>query len=651
MAKIPKRTSRLTPKKLKLSAALICKNEEAVIERCIRSFMDIVDEIIVCDTGSTDGTIEILKKLGVQLYHIEWRDDFAWARNQALSHCTGDWVLYLDADEYFEEGSAAKIRMVLDEAVQPNPNYPYRAISCKLTSIDPKTGVFHSDGMRLFCFKRTPETRFYRRVHEQVWENERTLPNLYLKDVFIKHTGYTIDTGNIMKGKLSRNDQLLLKAVEDGTADSTDYYYLLTKYLQSKEDPPLALHYARQMLAHIHDRPNVLTASLAHQRFLMMAEAMRQNDFPEDEVMAQLQEAAEQYPHHPDVYFALYNICMHFGHVREAVTHMHTALALQADYNDPNLINNFTGALPEAHMMLALHYLRTAEIPSVLDHLFETLRIYPLHATATTALLYAVRNQPEHEIVLMLDSFYQRTDEAHLQYLIKCLCLIRIPKLLLYYTKEWERQFHKEDASVLISYLSLGKYEAAAHLALENLSAHPENDPFWELGVAGVILGDLDALRGNYTALRPESEDAFAIIDAIALEPERPLPEVSESLIPHLCAILVEILLDLPQEQAFALIGNMVLSIGNQDEIIRPILKSFSQRWRPDLTEYLNQALAAQYPGHAHIKDWLHTAFMTALLQGAYQRAAQYSERAKHLGVHKREMDEYLGILAQSGGS
>lgn len=83
----------------KLSAIIITKNEERNIGRCIESIKDLVDEIIIVDSGSTDRTIEIARKYTDKIYFRQWTDDFAAQRNYALSKATGDWILSLDADE------------------------------------------------------------------------------------------------------------------------------------------------------------------------------------------------------------------------------------------------------------------------------------------------------------------------------------------------------------------------------------------------------------------------------------------------------------------------------------------------------------------------------------------------------------------------
>ena len=79
-----------------LTLSMIVKNEENYLGGCLESVKDIVDDIVIVDTGSTDKTIEIAEKYGAKIFHFEWVNDFSAARNFALAKSTGDWILYLD---------------------------------------------------------------------------------------------------------------------------------------------------------------------------------------------------------------------------------------------------------------------------------------------------------------------------------------------------------------------------------------------------------------------------------------------------------------------------------------------------------------------------------------------------------------------------
>jgi glycosyltransferase involved in cell wall biosynthesis len=99
---------------MKISVAMIVKNEEQCITRCLRSVAD-ADEIVVVDTGSTDATCNVIRALSLNNVVLSegdfaWCDDFSAARNFSLSLCTGDWVLIIDADDWLGVGGIQSIR-------------------------------------------------------------------------------------------------------------------------------------------------------------------------------------------------------------------------------------------------------------------------------------------------------------------------------------------------------------------------------------------------------------------------------------------------------------------------------------------------------------------------------------------------------------
>lgn len=90
-----------------LSACLIVKDEVDNLARCLASVASLVDEVVVYDTGSTDGTIDLARSLGAVVVEGFWDDDFSRARNAARSACRGAWLLHVDADEEIENPAAA----------------------------------------------------------------------------------------------------------------------------------------------------------------------------------------------------------------------------------------------------------------------------------------------------------------------------------------------------------------------------------------------------------------------------------------------------------------------------------------------------------------------------------------------------------------
>ncbi len=105
---------------MKLSVAIIAKNEEAMIRNCLESVKD-ADEIIVVDTGSEDGTTKIAREYTKKIRSNLWEEDFSKARNFACSLCSGEWVLSIDADEQLEDGGIDEIKRLVGSV-----GYAYR---------------------------------------------------------------------------------------------------------------------------------------------------------------------------------------------------------------------------------------------------------------------------------------------------------------------------------------------------------------------------------------------------------------------------------------------------------------------------------------------------------------------------------------------
>jgi glycosyltransferase involved in cell wall biosynthesis len=117
------------PRAAKVSLTMIVKNEEANLPHCLASVEGIFDEIVVVDTGSTDRTREIAREFGAKVFDFEWIDNFAAARNEALSHATGDYAFWLDADDVIEPEQREKLVALLAGLTRPM-SPPCSGIAC-----------------------------------------------------------------------------------------------------------------------------------------------------------------------------------------------------------------------------------------------------------------------------------------------------------------------------------------------------------------------------------------------------------------------------------------------------------------------------------------------------------------------------------------
>ena len=146
-----------------ISLCMIVRNEEKVLARCLESVRGCVDEIVIVDTGSSDATKEIAARYTDRIYDFEWIDDFSAARNYAFEQATGDYLLWLDADDVLLPTDAAALRRYKDEQLA----------GCDVVMLRYNT-AFDELGRPTFFFyrerliRRTLPHRWVGRVHEVV---------------------------------------------------------------------------------------------------------------------------------------------------------------------------------------------------------------------------------------------------------------------------------------------------------------------------------------------------------------------------------------------------------------------------------------------------------------------------------------------------
>jgi tetratricopeptide (TPR) repeat protein len=201
------RTTDSGPRPL-VSACLIVKDEEDVLAGCLASVRDFVDEIVVYDTGSTDRTREIAAEHGAHVIAGYWNDHFGDARNRAMAHCTGEWVLQIDADE-IAIGDPAVLRALLSTTDEP-------ALRVALESQQGHAGAEASLAMLYPRLFRRDRARYVYRLHEQVADRVtgRLVHGKATKALHILHSGY-IEQRMAVKQKLARNLHLARLAADD----------------------------------------------------------------------------------------------------------------------------------------------------------------------------------------------------------------------------------------------------------------------------------------------------------------------------------------------------------------------------------------------------------------------------------------------------
>lgn len=197
-----------------ISAAIIVRDEAANLDACLASLHELVDEIVVVDTGSVDASVEVARRHGAVVAHEPWRGDFATPRNRSLDLASGEWILYVDADERVRGADHAAARGALTAATDH--------VAFRIRFV-PRIGWTPYHEYRLW--RSHPEIRFQSRIHESTVPAIHAVAardRLRISDsdlLTIDHLGYEGD----QRLKHARNEPILRAAIEEH-AERIFYY-------------------------------------------------------------------------------------------------------------------------------------------------------------------------------------------------------------------------------------------------------------------------------------------------------------------------------------------------------------------------------------------------------------------------------------------
>ena len=166
-------------KMVTISLCMIVKNEEKILERCLDSVADLVDEIVIADTGSTDATREIARRYTEKVYDFPWTDDFSAARNFVFSRATQEYIYSADADEVLSPENRERFRL-LKETLLPEVEIVQMKYANQLQF---NTVYNYDEEYRPKLFKRKRDFVWEAPIHETV----RLEPVIYDSDIVITH--------------------------------------------------------------------------------------------------------------------------------------------------------------------------------------------------------------------------------------------------------------------------------------------------------------------------------------------------------------------------------------------------------------------------------------------------------------------------------
>ncbi len=435
---------------MKISACLIAKNEEKVIARCIESYRAAVDEIIVVDTGSADETVTVAESLGAKVFHFNWINDFAAAKNYAISLAKGDWIIFLDADEYFVNGTGGNIRTYIKEI-----DKGFNSIACKMMNIDQPNQQILSEITHVRIFKNDKYIRYVNPIHEMLYNFRKNKKmNAILVDkqeLLIYHSGYSQDN---QRDKAQRNLALLLQQLPQATTNPVYYHYIADCYFTLGEWDKV-LEYTKLFL----DSKTKLVGHNVRPSNILI-DAMLQLKYPYGDVMREINIAIDKFPQHPVFYFYKGKMLYDSKHYDAAFCELRQALQLHENYNDIES-NSLAVNLNVVYSLMAAVSEFRNDCMWAVEYYVKSLQLDKTDITSFDRLLKLIRNQPVQDIILFLNNLYEIENETDLDFLANRLVNHATPKVLAYYINLREKRYAKQDFFVLQMLVANGHYDKA----------------------------------------------------------------------------------------------------------------------------------------------------------------------------------------------
>jgi tetratricopeptide (TPR) repeat protein len=299
---------------LKLSLCMIVRDEEEMLPRCLEAVAPAVDEIVIVDTGSQDRTIEIARSFGARVIEREWTGSFSDARNASFDEATGDWLLYLDADEVLVTEDVQRLRALTGQSWRE----AFYLVETSFTGAEHDGSAVTNSALRVF--RNRPEYRFSGRLHEQIAQH---LP-AYVPErigqtkVRIEHYGY-LGAVRDAKEKSRRNIELLLAQQAEAPPSAFLHFNLGSEYFATGDAEAALREFERSwamVQAEGPDGSHEFTPSLV----VRLVKALRVCSRPQ-EAIARAAEGLELFPGFTDLVYEQGSACLAMGRDDEAIAY------------------------------------------------------------------------------------------------------------------------------------------------------------------------------------------------------------------------------------------------------------------------------------------------------------------------------------------
>ena len=445
---------------IQISACVIVKNEAENLPAWLRCMQQAADEIIVVDTGSTDDTVAIAKAGGAKVYDFAWINDFAAAKNYALSKARGKWIIFTDADEVFTPETIANVRPLLKKF----RSFPkVVGFCCRLINIEKEfPHRVRSYVTQIRIFKNGKGIKYVGKIHEAL-----DIPNGYkielTRQVEINHTGYSSE---IIEKKQQRNLEILQENIKKNKGRITvlQHRYLMDCYYAVKQYEK-AIEHGRQAVA---SNANSVSVGNNLHVYMTLISLYQLAEREEAEIENLLAEAIDYLPDKAELY--LLKGLLEFRYHKYTLAEKSLQKGLELKDNRELTLESLEN---DAEQYTVSAYIRLGEIAEkklayeqARQYIVKALQQNPMNITALKLLIKYCRRQSQDNaaILVLLNELYKSKEER-----ISLLCELRELQeyqLALYYAEKYDEMSR---LSPVQRFMAAGRYDAVLSKAGEQL--------------------------------------------------------------------------------------------------------------------------------------------------------------------------------------
>lgn len=451
---------------MKISACAIVKNEAQNIRKSLESYKDAVDEIVIVDTGSDDDTVEICRSLGARVLYFEWCNDFAAAKNFALENAKGDWIIFLDADEWFVPMLKRSFLLNLLQRVDPRED----VVSCTMCEYNPLEGKVRQRTQVTRIFRNSPEIRYKGSIHEDIYHSGRSGGNMFFHrrtDLEIYHSGYS---PQVIEAKTKRNIEILYDIYNKGKDINTELYFYLFRenaYIGNIEEAIKFYNiFIEQSDADRIIKETTVVICVYEEMYVLMAN--NRERFTQEEIFRHLETAYNKYPFLPMHSYLLGVEKLRLCDYQHSYDCIARAIKLNKEYTKPYL-NKFHSVLADAYYKMGYICQEQGKTADALENYLQAVKLANDRdlILVLQKIVNIIDSQPQEEIILFLTNIIDTNKKENIEIILNILKKTRLHKVFVYFALKYNREFDGQNETTYIAMILTGQAELAVETAIE----------------------------------------------------------------------------------------------------------------------------------------------------------------------------------------